>query len=151
LGALLREQLHANPGNGPLLDQADGAIAALEAGRRVDVASFHPALQRLFAPQVQGFLIDELALDPAKLIAAYRGPVLILQGDNDIQVSVADAERLKAANPGARLEILPGVNHVLKAVKGADRGANIATYSDPSLPLGPGVVEAVVGFLASRP
>lgn len=41
----------------------------------------HPALLPLFRPEVQGFLIDEFSLDPAKLIAACRQPILIVQGD----------------------------------------------------------------------
>ena len=75
--------------------------------------------------------------------------MLILQGDKDIQVSVAD-ERLKATNPSAKLKILPGINHVLKYVANDDRDANLATYADPSLPLGPGVVDAVADFVAGR-
>lgn len=149
LGTVLREQLASNPANAALLDQADATISALEAGRRVDVATLHPALQQLFRPAVQGFLINELALDPAKLIAAYDGPVLILQGDRDIQVSVSDAERLKGADPNAQLTVLPNINHVLKQVNTAGREANIATYADPNLPLGPGVVEAVGSFITS--
>ena len=149
LGTVLREQMASNPANAPLLDQADAAISALEAGRRVDVADLHPALQQLFRPAVQGFLINELALDPAKLIAAYGGPVLIVQGDRDIQVSVADAKRLKAADPKAQLTILSNINHVLKSVNSEDRAANIATYADPSLPLGPGVADTIVNFIAA--
>jgi len=151
LGEVLRDQLRANPANAPILDSADAAITALEAGRRVDVSTLHPALQRLFAPAVQGFLISELSLDPAKLIAGYSGPVAILQGDSDLQVTVVDAHRLKAADPAAALRILAGVNHVLKSASATDRAANIATYADPSLPLAPGVAEAVADFVqASR-
>jgi len=149
LGAVLRDQLKANPANAPLLEGANATIAALEAGHRVDVSSLHPALQGLFAPAVQGFLISELSVDPAKLLADYKGRVLIVQGDHDIQVSVADAERLKAADPRADLQIMPGLNHVLKQVTPDTRAANVATYSDPSLPLGPGVVETVSRFVAA--
>ena len=149
-GEVLREQLRANPANAPLLDAADAAIAALEAGRRVDAAGLDPALQPLFAPAVQRFLISLLGLDPARLLAAYSGPVEIVQGDGDLQVSVVDAQSLKAADPAATLRILPGVNHVLKAVGASDRGANFATYADPDLPLAPGVADAVADFVAAR-
>lgn len=150
LGTVLREQLRANPANAPLLDSAMAAIAKLEAGQRVDIAGMHPGLRPLFDPRVQGFLISEIALDPARLIAAYHGPVLILQGRRDIQVGVADAERLKAASPQARLVLLDGVNHVLKTVASDDRSANLATYADPALPLAPGVVPAIADFIAQR-
>ena len=67
---MLREQLGANPANAPLLEQAETAIASLEAGRHIDVAGLHPALQGLLSPRIQDFLIDEMRLDPVRLIAA---------------------------------------------------------------------------------
>jgi alpha-beta hydrolase superfamily lysophospholipase len=149
-GDVLRAQLRANPANAPILDQAFAALAALEAGRRVDTAAMNPALLPLFGPKVQGFLISLLSADPAALARHVRLPVLIVQGDTDLQVTVEDARLLRAADPKARLVIVPGANHVLKAVASGDRAANFATYSDPSLPLAPGIVDAVAAFVAPR-
>lgn len=151
LSDVIREQLRANPANAPVLSQAMPAIDALEAGKRVDTADMNPALLPLFNPRVQDFLISLFSYDPAALIAKLRLPVLIVQGERDIQVSVADAKRLSAADPAAKLVLLPDVNHVLKAVASDDRGANVATYADPSLPLAPGVVDAIAGFVAAPP
>ncbi|HMN71275.1 MAG TPA: alpha/beta hydrolase [Rhodoblastus sp.] len=151
LGDVLKEQLRANPANAPLLAAADAAIDALAAGRRVDAARLHPALAPLFRPAVQRFLVSAFALDPADLIARVDRPVLILQGGRDIQVGLADAARLKGACPSAMLTILPDVNHVLKRVTSDDRGANLATYADPNLPLAPGVVEAIAAFVGAPP
>jgi pimeloyl-ACP methyl ester carboxylesterase len=151
LGEVLRTQLRANPANAPILPQAMAAIESLEAGKRVDVTGMHPALMPLFAPRVQGFLINMFSYDPAKLIAAVTKPVLILQGRRDIQIGVADAERLKDAAPKAELVLLPDANHVLKSVASDDRRANEATYADPLLPLAPGVVEAIGKFVAAAP
>ena len=58
LGEVLRTQLRSNPANAPILDQAMSAIDTLEAGKRFDVTRMNPALLPLFAPQVQGFLIN---------------------------------------------------------------------------------------------
>jgi pimeloyl-ACP methyl ester carboxylesterase len=146
LGDVLREQLKANPANAPLLDQALPAIDKLAAGQHVDTSGMNPALLPLFYPAVQDFLIDEMSYDPAKLMAAYPGPVLVLQGSTDLQVSMADAQRLAAARPGVKLAVLDGVNHVLKSAP-LDRGANMATYADPSLPLAPGVADAIAAFV----
>jgi uncharacterized protein len=151
LGEVLRTQLRANPANAPILPQALAAIDALEAGKRVDVSGMHPALMPLFAPQVQGFLINMFSYDPAKLIAAVTKPVAIVQGRRDMQVGVDDAQRLKDAAPKAALVLLPDVNHVLKAVASDDPRANAATYADPSLPLASGVVEAIAQFVAAAP
>jgi hypothetical protein len=109
----------------------------------------NPALMPLFRPQVQSFLIDAFSYDPAKLIATLSMPVLIMQGRRDIQVGVADAERLKQAAPKSELILLPDTNHVLKSVTSDDRRANAATYADPSLPLAPGVTDAIVDFVAA--
>jgi len=94
-------------------------------------------------------MISWIALSPTAAIAAVRAPVLIIQGDADVQVSVDDARLLAAARPGAGLVILSGVNHVLKQAP-ADRAGNIATYADPNLPLAPSVIPPIVSFVRSR-
>jgi uncharacterized protein len=147
LGEVLRQQLRANPANAPILDQAMAAIDSLEAGKHVDASQMNPVLLPLFGPQIQGFLISVFSYDPAKLISSVGKPVLIMQGERDIQVSVADAQRLKQAAPAAKLVLLPDTNHVLKTVTTDDRAANIATYTNPNLPLAPGVVDAVASFI----
>lgn len=148
LGDVLRAQLRANPANAPILAEAEAAIASLEKGQTVDTAALSPALHPLFAPQVQGFLIDSFAYDPAVLAAQIKVPMLIVQGTNDIQVSVADARALADAAPGATLALARGVNHVLKHVPDGDMSANIASYATPALPIAAGVVDAVAQFLA---
>jgi uncharacterized protein len=150
MGEVLREQLKANPANAPLLDQALPAIDDLEAGKRVDTTNMPPPLLRLFNPKVQGFLISAFSYDPSQLLKDYPKPVLILQGLRDMQVHETDANILKQADPHAALTLLPGVNHVLKSVSSDDRRANIATYSDASLPLAPGVVSAISDFLTAN-
>jgi pimeloyl-ACP methyl ester carboxylesterase len=150
MGEVVREQLKANPANAPLLDQALPAIDALEAGKKVDAATMPAPLLRLFNPRVQGFLISLFSYDPAQLLSDYRKPVLIVQGLRDIQVSEADAQLLKKADPAATLVLLPDVNHVLKSVTSDDVRANFATYGNPGLPLAPGVIDAIYAFLSAN-
>ena len=107
----------------------------------------HPALQKLFAPAVQDFLIDMFRHDPAKLAASLKVPLLIAQGERDIQVSTVDAKALAAAQPAAKLALFPRMNHVLKDVDSDDRAANAATYADPSLPVDPALVDALTAFV----
>lgn len=149
LGEVLRDQIEPQLAGTPLLDQALAAITALEAGQHVDASDADPALQPLFNPAVQGFLISTFALDPAELIAAYPKPVLILQGERDLQVSVEDARRLDSAASASRLVLLPDTNHVLKKIGSSDPAANIATYGDPELPLAAGVIDAIADFVLS--
>lgn len=141
-GQLLREQLTALPE--PLKTRAYEVLTELEAGRAV--AEPPAELTALFRRSVQPYLISWMALDPARLAADYAGPVFIGQGTTDLQITVADAEALKAAQPRAELVVWDGVNHLLKLAP-ADRAANLATYADPDLPLAPGVVEAVADFM----
>ena len=150
-GDLIKAQLRSNPANAPILDEAVSDIDRLEAGQRVeiDMEKTRPEITAIFPPAVQGFLIDLLSYDPPKLLAQYKGLVLILQGERDIQVGVEDANRLKAADERAKLVLLPDVNHVLKTVDSDDRMANLKTYFDPKLPLGAGVVDAIADFIAA--
>ncbi len=150
LGEVLRAQLKANPANAPILGQAVAAIDALEAGHRLDVSAMHPALLPLFSPKIQDFLISTFAMDPARLITGWKKPVLIVQGERDIQVGVPDAERLKKAAPDAKLVLLPDTNHVLKTVTSPNRAANMAVYTDPGLPLAPGVIDEISGFVSAK-
>jgi uncharacterized protein len=147
MGEVIRDQIAANPANAPLLGRALPAIDTLEAGKRVDTANMPPALLRLFRPQVQGFLISAFSYDPSHLLKGYPKPVLIIQGLRDLQVHEADAHILKEADPQATVVLLADVNHVLKSVASDDRSANIATYTDASLPLAPGVLVAIDDFL----
>ena len=150
LGDVLREQLKANPQNAILLDDAFFVINELEQGRHVNVQNRHPAVQHLFYPAVQGFLIDIFSFNPVHLIARITKPVLVLQGQRDLRVTEYDARQFKAANPKATLVLLPDVNHVLKAVNSDDREENNAAYTNASLPLAAGVVEAIAQFLTQN-
>jgi len=147
LSDVIREQLRSNPANAPLLDSALPALDSLEKGQHVDVTSMNPALLKLFAPQVQDFLIDDFRHDPVKLAGALKVPLLIVQGERDFQVSTADAKALAAAQPKAKLVLVPAMNHVLKDVASDDRSANMATYADPSLPVDSGLVDTIANFV----
>ncbi len=147
IGEVIREQLRSNPANAPVLPDAMKAIDSLETGKTVDVSAMHPALQQLFAPQVQPFLINLMAADPTKLAANVTVPMLILQGGRDLQVPEADAEALGRAQPKAKLVEIPTMNHVLKDVGSDDKAANVAAYADPSLPIDPTLVDTVAAFV----
>lgn len=147
LADVMRQQFRANPANGPILAQALGAIDSLEAGRKVDPAGLHPALATIFPARAQPYLIDMFRYDAAKLAASYKGPMLVLQGSRDLQVTLEDASILKNAHLSAKLVIVPGVNHVLKPVAGDSMAANEATYADESLEIDPAVTDAIANMV----
>jgi uncharacterized protein len=148
LDEVIREQLRANPANAPFLEEAETALATLRRGERVDAGAMHAALRPLFAPEVQGFLIDAMSYDPVRLASQVEVPMLVVQGTRDLQVSVADARMLADAAPDATLALVPDVNHVLKLVASDDPSANLATYANPNLPISSEVVDAVATFVA---
>lgn len=150
LGDILKEQLRANQATAPLIAAADYVIDELSAGRRINEAKIPPELAPLFSAKVQGFLISVFSLDPADLARKIDKPILIVQGQSDIQVPIADAERLKDAAPISTLVMLADTNHVLKRVTSVDRNANIATYLDDNLPLVPEVVETIRAFIKTH-
>lgn len=145
MGDVIRAQLQANPANAPLLPDAFRALDELMAGRHVDVSAMHPALQQLFAPAVQDYLISVLNIDPVEVVARANLPTFIVQGTTDLQVSVEDAKLLNAA-PKTKMTLIDGMNHVLKKAP-MDREANIATYADPSLPLARKLVSRIEDFI----
>lgn len=149
LGQVLRDQFRANPANEPILEDALTAIASLEAGKQIDSGKLPAPLQQIFDPAVQDFLISTFAIDPAQLIAEVNLPVLIVQGERDIQVSTGDARRLAKAQAAARLALLPDTNHVLKTVSSDELGENVASYADPHAPLADQVVPIIASFISS--
>lgn len=106
-----------------------------------------PALGVIFRESVQPYLISWIKYDPQAEIAKLTIPVLVVNGTRDIQVPVSDAELLKKAKPNAKLAIISDMNHVFKAVNSDDRAQNIATYSNPSLPLVPELLLSVNQFI----
>ena len=123
LGEVLRSQLHAMPAAQTVLPQIDGAIDVLAAGRHVNVQTLHPGLRHLFHPAVQDYMIDLFRHDPVVLLRAYRGPVLIMQGTADRQVSATeDLPLLKAADPKAQVVLLPNATHPGGSGRGSGYG-----------------------------
>jgi pimeloyl-ACP methyl ester carboxylesterase len=144
LADVIREQLKARLPK-EMYESVLPVVAELEAGRTVKDPP--AALNALFRPSVQPYLISMFAHDPARLAAAYPGPLLAVTGTTDIQIAVADGERLAAARPGVKHVTIDGMNHVLKAVAKTELPAQLPSYSDPSLPLHPKVVGEVARFL----
>lgn len=147
LAALLRNQLRDKlPPE--LLDKSNHIIDELQAGKKVDDV---PAeLTTLFRPSVQPYLISWLKYDPAKEIAQLKIPILVVQGTTDLQVSIEDAKLLASGNTNARLVTFENMNHVLKTSPATTVAGQAAAYSDPTVPLAPGLVAEIVSFVKPR-
>jgi pimeloyl-ACP methyl ester carboxylesterase len=138
----LKEQLSAQPKE--ILELSNPIIESLKQGKTVDKVD--PKVEMLFRPSVQPYLISWFKYDPQIEIRKVNIPILIVQGTNDIQVTVEDAKRLSKANPKAQLVMIDKMNHIFIPVEG-DRQANIATYNNPAIPLAEGLVKKITDFI----
>lgn len=127
-----------------LFDQYTTIVDSLRKGKQTDYVD--PALYVIARPSIQPYLMSWYRYDPVRMMKMVKIPALILQGTNDIQVSVDDAQKLKKADSDAKLVIIPGMNHIMKDAP-ADREQNMATYSKPDLPLNPELVKSIVDFI----
>ncbi|HCS07264.1 MAG TPA: alpha/beta hydrolase [Pseudomonas sp.] len=144
VGQVLREQLQRNNMPPGLLQRSVELIHTLESGRTDD--NVPEALQVIFRPSVQPYLISLLRYDPAKAFAALKMPALIIQGTHDIQVDVNDARLLKAAKPDADLALIEGMNHVMRIVP-MDMKRQVQSYNDPNQRLSSELGDRIVRFI----
>lgn len=121
-------------------------IAELLAGRRVESMSGFYA--DAFRPEIQPYLIEAFRWDLEAEMARLQIPVLIAQGDMDMQVTLVDFIALGTARPGALTIVVPRMNHLLKEVS-QDVEDNKASFSDPSYPVSARFADAVAEFVAS--
>jgi uncharacterized protein len=130
-----------------LADLSEQIISELERGRKVQEVP--TPLLALFRPSAQPYLIDWFTILPTEEIRQLTIPVLIVQGDLDVQIPVSAAHRLQEANPHAELAVIERMNHVLKLVEN-DSKAQLSSYRDPSLPIAPSLPDRVIQFIRSR-
>ena len=140
--ALIQRQLSIQPLY--VKSMSDPIIEKLKNKELVD--SVPPLLNSLFNKTVQQYLIDASSYDPKEQISKLDIPVLIVQGSNDIQIEVKDAQLLHNAATKSRLEIIQGMNHVLRQAP-QNRLLNMQTYGNPELPIDNSLVNIIVDFL----
>ena|SRR3989442_1297660 len=144
LGVVMREQL-ARQFDSATLVRYDTAMAQYLRGEQPkDVP---PQLTVLFVPINLSFMKSLTSFDPPAAIRAVRQPVLIVQGGRDLQVTVADAERLRAAKPEAQLVVVPLANHVLKQATDTTLIGQMPTYQKATVPILPDVANAIADWI----
>ena len=139
---LIQRQLSIQP---PYVkSMSDPIIEKLKNKELVD--SVPPLLNNLFNKSVQEYLIDASSYNPEEEISKLEMPVLIVQGTNDIQIEIKDAQLLHKAATKSRLEIIQGMNHVFRQSP-ENRLLNIQTYGNPKLPIDPSLVDLISDFI----
>ncbi|MFF2855043.1 alpha/beta hydrolase family protein [Peribacillus sp. NPDC058002] len=127
-----------------LLTESKEILAKLKQGKQIGTVSAD--LQSVFRPSVQPYMISWIQYNPIELVKELNIPVLIVNGNRDIQVPATNAKALHNEKKDSELLILEKMNHVLKEAP-EDRKGNLATYTNPELPLSPGLVNGIIEFL----
>ncbi|MDP9205967.1 MAG: lysophospholipase [Gemmatimonadota bacterium] len=115
--------------------------------RGEDPGDVHPGLKPLLVRANRKFMQSWAKYDPAAEIARAKVPVLIIQGGRDVQIGESDALALKAAQPAAKLVVIPAANHVFRAAASADRMSQLRLYTDPTIPIVPELTPAIVDWV----
>lgn len=111
------------------------------------VANINPNLNSLFRHSVQPYMISWFKHNPQADIKHLKYPCLIIQGDNDLQVSIKEAKLLAAVSAKNKLVVIEKMNHVLQIIDSGDRSANIAAYSNSTMPIAKALTEEIVNYI----
>ena len=111
------------------------------------VKDYNQGLASLFKKSVQPFMFSWMKYDPQQEIKKLEMPVLIINGDNDLQVNTNEAEKLKAAKPEAELVIIENMNHIYRIIDKNDDIANQKSYNEPQRPISNEMVEQISNFI----
>ena len=152
MGPILHEQIAnrlmqqgvSDAAGKPFLDYTDAACAALAAGKPLPPDT-PQGLKSVFNATTLDIVGAYCRIDPADLARKFPGPVLVMNGQNDTQVSAErDTPRLVAvlkarAKGSVDSQIVPDASHNFKSTKGADNDAFDGPVVD-------GVLEHIVAF-----
>lgn len=111
------------------------------------VKDYNQGLASLFKKSIQPFMFSWMKYDPQQEIKKLEMPVLIINGDNDLQVNTNEAEKLKAAKPEAELVIIENMNHIYRIIDKNDDIANQKSYNEPLRPISNEMVEQISNFI----
>ncbi len=134
------------------LEEIKRVIGSLKKGQVIpakDIALPAQLVTALFRDSVQPYLISWFRYDPSLEIKKLKTKIQILQGSTDIQVGLADANRLASAI-GQQPIILEGMNHVFKTAS-LDSASQNRAYTDPKLPIAPSLVSNLERFVLGTP
>ena len=129
------------------LAHVDRAITMVRQQREVP-ADLPLGLRPLFNPTVANLLHAHFTTDPAEFAAAFAGPVLLVQGDRDVQVSSQrDTPRLEAALRQRAV----GTLHIALATEASHNLKRVTGDADPGLvgPIVPEALEAINRWAAT--
>lgn len=102
-------------------------------------------LMVLFNKPTQPFVLSWTKYIPSDEIKKLQMPILILNGDKDVQVTIEDAEALHNANPKSKMVIIKNMNHVLKIIE--KESDIMLSKMTPDFPLSQELVSIIETFI----
>lgn len=113
------------------------------------IEKVNPNLISIFRPSVQNYMRSWLKYNPSEELAKLHIPILVVSGENDIQVPMSDGDLLYGANDQAEWVLITGMNHVLKIVP-EEFAANIQSYNKTDLPVSEDLVKEITTFIKKQ-
>lgn len=109
------------------------------------IDTLDPNLAGMFSKPNQTFFTSWIEYIPSEEIKKVKIPVLIINGDKDLQVMIEDANVLHQASNGSELKIIQNMNHVLKDIEKDED--NIKSYTSSDYPLSSELINVIEEFI----
>lgn len=109
------------------------------------VKNIDPFLLNIFNETARPFFKSWATYNPIEEIKKLEIPILILNGDKDLNVKVEDANNLHAANPNSELVIIKNMSHALKTIEKDED--NVKSHFSPDFPLSEQLVVTLEAFI----
>ena len=116
-----------------------------ELGETGTIKEVNPMLMTIFSPQNQPFFKSWMSYDPIAILKEVNIPILIVNGNKDLQVKESDAEALHKANPASKMVIIDKMNHLLKVIEKDED--NMKSYMSPDFKISNELIESVSTFV----
>lgn len=126
-----------------LIEETTTAFEKLKNGKKVENAN--PMLVSVLHTSLQPFMMSWIKYNPQEELKKLTIPTLIINGTKDIQVPVSDAKLLHQSNSTSEIQIIENMNHILKEI--TIDSQNIASYTNPDLPIMDELVNAITVFV----
>jgi hypothetical protein len=110
-----------------------------------DIKQVNPFLVSVFAKQNLKFIASWAKYNPSKEIQKIKIPILIINGDKDLQVKMNDAQKLHNANTSSILSIISKMNHVLVEIE--NDSDNLKSYYSSDFKQSKKLVTTIVNFI----
>ena len=108
--------------------------------------NYSPGLASIFRPSIQPFILSWMQYDPQVELSKLTVPILIINGDKDLQVQISEAELLYKAKPEAKYVIIKNMNHIMKEIHGDDL-ENQKSYNEYSRPIISELIDIISTFI----